>query len=219
MCLLLHHAASAVTCTHFHTSAAEAVWVSLSQPMQPPEREKFPNMFVSSSGAEWTAGCEMLNPASLSNFALEEKSSTPCSNRGFQPVSTSGRGTFSFSVVLFSTVIHSAQDLCSWNLEMVFSKWRCRDVSGQMWLLLIHVWELPTKDSISNYSKSILICQTTAEKTASVFLNSDERPEHQGLEGNKSPQPSRKPIMQEQSTPEMHTELGENKARQLLRTS
>jgi len=66
--------------------------------------------------------------------------------------------------------------------------------------------KLPTPDSISNYFKSTLSCQTTAKKAASVFLNSDERPEHPRFSWPHSHPEN--PLAGSRAQLEMHTELG-----------
>lgn len=108
--------------------------------------------------------------------------------QSFSNLSVSQEGGCFLSTMLFLTVIYSAHDLRGRKLEVAVSNPRCSDVpSCSTAASNTFISELPTPDNISNYFKSTLSCQTTAEKAASVFLNSAERPEHQDLEGNKIP--------------------------------
>lgn len=155
-------------------------------------------MFVPSSERQWAAHGEILNPCPLSNFTLENKlpamlkqrlsnlSATQKEDAFFLPRSSSGW--------FIQPVICVAE---SWKWQPKVQ--RCTSCSTAA--SNAAMWQLPTVDNISNYSKSTPSCQTTPEKTASVFLNSDGRPEHQDLEGNNPPSQPKPPWVGSRAEP------------------
>lgn len=180
--LLLHHPAPAVTCTH--TSPAN--W-GLGIPVitHRDRTRKFPNTVVPNSERQWAAHGEILNPCSLSNFTSENKLPAMLKQRLSNLSASQKEDAF------FLPHSSSAWDLRAGSGNQQPKVQRCASCSTAA--SYTGMWQLPTEDNISNYFKSTPSCQTTAEKAASVFLNSDGRPEHQDVEGNNPPSQPKPP--------------------------
>lgn len=194
--VLLHHPAPAVTCTH----NPPAKW-GLAIPVitHRDRMRKFPNTFVPSSERQWAAHGEILNPCPLSNFTLEN--TLPAMLKQRLSNLSAAQKEDAFFLLLPQGDLFSLWFVWlragSGNQQPKVQRWAsCSTAASHTGM-----WQLPTVDNISNYFQSTPGCQTKPEKAASVFLNSDGRPEHQDLEGNNPPSQPKPPRVGSRAQP------------------